>query len=77
MELINPQPSVLEQLPLPLTLPPDDASTSPTSVVLTPPHLWASLPPRLRTDTRTTIVRILQEVLLELLDQRQDHNPPS
>ncbi len=77
MELISPQPSVLEQLPLPLTLPPEDSSPPPPAVVLTPPHLWTSLSVRLQTDTRMNIVRILQEVLHELLDQREDHHSPS
>jgi hypothetical protein len=77
MDLLSPQPSVLEQLPLPLTLPPDDPSTSLTTVVLPPPQLWTSLSLRLQTDTRTTIVRILQEVLHDRLDQREDHHSPS
>lgn len=77
MDLLNPQPSLLEQLPLPLPLPPTDPSPSPPHAVLTPPHLWTSLPRRLQTDCRTTIVRILQEVLHDLLDQREDHAAPS
>ncbi len=77
MDLLNPQPSLLEQLPLPLPLPPDDPRPAPPHAVLTPPQLWTSLPLRLQTDCRTTIVRILQEVLHDLLDQREDHTPPS
>ncbi len=64
--------TVLEQLPLPLTLPPHDPSTP-----LTPPQLWTSLSLRLQTDTRTTLVRILQEVLHDHLGQREDHHAPS
>ncbi|GAC1561307.1 MAG: hypothetical protein NVS2B7_35590 [Herpetosiphon sp.] len=67
MDLCSPQPNLPEQLPLPL--PPDDLSPSTTPIVLTPPHLWASLSQALQTDCRTTIVRILQEVLHDRLNQ--------
>ena len=75
MDPRSPQPSGMEQLPLPL--PPDDPTLSLPPLVVTPPQLWTSLSLRLQTHTRTTLVRILQEVLHDRLDQREDHRAPS
>ena len=55
-------PFVVEQLLLPLEIPPPSPSKAPPAPVLAPAHLWMSLSPALRDECRQRLVQILQEV---------------
>lgn len=66
-----------EQLALPLEFLPADGITSRSAPALPPAHLWASLTPQLRLACQRTLTQILQEVVNECADPREDHHPPS
>ena len=55
-------PTVVEQLTLPLEIPPPAPPTPPPQTIVLPTQVWMQLSPALRVACRQRLVQILQEV---------------